>query len=132
MFVVGMEVDVARLRRRARATLVISNAGIVVPFALGVLLSVYLYGDYAPPDVPFLTFALFTGIAMSITAFPVLARIIAERGLNGTELGNHRDRVRRDRRCDGVVPSRARACGRAGRRVRRRRSLPRARGGRGA
>lgn len=88
MFVVGMEVDFDRLRRRARATLIISYAGIVVPFALGVLLSVYLHEDYAPAGVPFLTFALFTGIAMSITAFPVLARIIAERGLNGTELGN--------------------------------------------
>jgi Kef-type K+ transport system membrane component KefB len=88
MFVVGMEVDIVQLRRRARATLVISNVGIVVPFALGVLLSAYLHGDYAPTGVPFLTFALFTGIAMSITAFPVLARIIAERGLNGTELGN--------------------------------------------
>ena len=88
MFVVGMEVDLDRLRRRARATLVISYAGIVVPFALGVLVSAYLHEDYAPAGVPFLTFALFTGIAMSITAFPVLARIIAERGLNGTELGN--------------------------------------------
>jgi Kef-type K+ transport system membrane component KefB len=88
MFVVGMEVDLDRLRRRARATLVISNVGIVVPFALGVLISVYLHEDYAPAGVPFLTFALFTGIAMSITAFPVLARIIAERGLKDTELGN--------------------------------------------
>ena len=59
-----------------------------MPFALASLLSVYLHEDYAPAEVPFLTFALFTGIAMSITAFPVLARIIAERGLNGTELGN--------------------------------------------
>jgi Kef-type K+ transport system membrane component KefB len=51
-------------------------------------LSVYLHEEYAPAGVPLLTFALFTGIAMSITAFPVLARIIAERGLTGTELGN--------------------------------------------
>jgi Kef-type K+ transport system membrane component KefB len=88
MFVVGMEVDVDGLRRRARATLVIGYAGMIVPFALGLLLSVYLYRAYAPPGVPFLTFGLFTGIAMSVTAFPVLARIIAERGMNGTELGN--------------------------------------------
>jgi Kef-type K+ transport system membrane component KefB len=88
MFVVGMEVDVDSLRRRARATLVIGYAGIVVPFALGLLSSFYLYRAYAPPGVPFLTFGLFTGIAMSVTAFPVLARIIAERGMNGTELGN--------------------------------------------
>lgn len=88
MFVVGMEVDFDRLRHRARATLAISTAGIVVPFALGVVLSLYLHENYAPPGVPFLTFALFTGIAMSVTAFPVLARIITERGLNGSELGN--------------------------------------------
>lgn len=88
MFVVGMEVDLDRLRRRARATFVISNAGIVVPFALGVLLSIFLHKDYAPAGVPLLTFALFTGIAMSITAFPVLARIIVERGLSGTELAS--------------------------------------------
>ena len=88
MFVVGMEVDVDRLRRRARATVLISNAGIIVPFALGVWLSLYLHERYAPAGVPFLIFALFIGTAMSITAFPVLARILAERGLKGTELGN--------------------------------------------
>jgi Kef-type K+ transport system membrane component KefB len=88
MFTVGLEVDVDRLRRRARAAAVISNAGIAVPFALGVLLSIGLHRGYAPADVPIVTFALFIGIAMSITAFPVLARIIAERGLGATELGN--------------------------------------------
>jgi Kef-type K+ transport system membrane component KefB len=88
MFVVGTEVELEGLRRRARTTLVISYAGIVVPFALGVLLSVYLYAEYAVAGVPLSTFALFTGIAMSVTAFPVLARIIKERGLTGTEMGN--------------------------------------------
>jgi K+:H+ antiporter len=88
MFVVGMEMDVDTFRRRARATLLISNAGIVVPFALGVWLSLYLHERYAPAGVPFLTFASFIGTAMSITAFPVLARILAERRLKGTELGN--------------------------------------------
>ena len=88
MFVVGMDMDVDRLRRRAGATVFISNAGIVVPFALGAGLSLYLHDRYAPPGVPYLTFALFIGIAMSITAFPVLARILAERGLKDTDLGN--------------------------------------------
>ena len=88
MFVVGLEVDVDRLRRRAQATFLISNTGIIVPFALGVWLSLYLHEHYAPPGVPFLSFALFIGTAMSITAFPVLARILTERRLNGTELGN--------------------------------------------
>lgn len=88
MFAVGLSVDVDRLRRRARATMIISNAGIIVPFALGVLISLYLYRDYAPAGASLTTFALFTGVAMSVTAFPVLARIITERGLNGTELGD--------------------------------------------
>jgi Kef-type K+ transport system membrane component KefB len=88
MFVVGMDVDLDRLRRRARATVFISNAGIVVPFALGVGLSLYLHDQYAPAGVSYLTFALFIGIAMSITAFPVLARILSERGLKETDLGN--------------------------------------------
>ena len=88
MFVVGMDVDIDRLRRRAKATVFISSAGIVAPFALGVGLSIYLHGQYAPAGVAFLTFALFIGIAMSITAFPVLARILSERGLKETDLGN--------------------------------------------
>jgi Kef-type K+ transport system membrane component KefB len=88
MFVVGMDVDIDRLRRRAKATVLVSNAGIVVPFALGVGLSFYLHDLYAPAGVANLTFALFIGIAMSITAFPVLARILSERGLTETDLGN--------------------------------------------
>lgn len=87
MFVVGMELDLAGLRRRARATAIISNAGILVPFCLGALLSTHLYLTYAPHGVQLATFALFSGVAMSITAFPVLARIISERGLSGTVLG---------------------------------------------
>jgi Kef-type K+ transport system membrane component KefB len=88
MFAVGMEFDVRRLRERARAAVVVSNAGIAVPFCLGIVLSFYLRADFAPPDVRPIVFALFTAVAMSITAFPVLARIIAERGLTGTDLGN--------------------------------------------
>jgi len=88
MFTVGMEFDVRLLRERARAAVVISNAGIVVPFSLGIVLSLYLRADFSPPEVPPIVFALFTAVAMSITAFPVLARIIAERGLTGTGLGN--------------------------------------------
>ena len=88
MFVVGTDVDIDRLRSRARATVFISNAGIVVPFLLGVGLSWFLYEEYAPHGVAHLTFALFIGIAMSVTAFPVLARMLAERGLNETDIGN--------------------------------------------
>lgn len=88
MFIVGMDVDVDRLRHRATAMISISNAGIVVPFVLGAGLSFYLHDRYAPAGVAYFAFALFIGIAMSITAFPVLARILDERGLTGTELGN--------------------------------------------
>ncbi len=88
MFTVGLEFDVRRLRERARAAVVISNAGIAVPFTLGIVLSLYLRADFAPANVPPIVFALFTAVAMSVTAFPVLARIIAERGLTGTDLGN--------------------------------------------
>jgi Kef-type K+ transport system membrane component KefB len=88
MFVVGTEVDVRRLGQRARATVAISNAGIAVPFSLGIAASFYLHQEFAPAGVSLLAFALFTAVAMSITAFPVLARILAERRLAGTDLGN--------------------------------------------
>jgi len=88
MFTVGMEFDVRRLRERARAVVAISNAGMAVPFVLGLVLSLYLRAEFAPPNVPAIVFALFVAVAMSVTAFPVLARIIAERGLTGTDLGN--------------------------------------------
>jgi Kef-type K+ transport system membrane component KefB len=88
MFVVGLELDLESLRGVARTALVVSHAGILVPYLLGVALSLALYRTLAPPGVPFLPFALFLGIAMSITAFPVLARILDERGLTGTPLGS--------------------------------------------
>jgi Kef-type K+ transport system membrane component KefB len=87
MFVVGVEIDPAHLRRKARAAIAISHFSIIVPFTLGVALAIFLYTPYAPPGVPFYGFALFVGIAMSITAFPVLARILDERHLTHTALG---------------------------------------------
>jgi Kef-type K+ transport system membrane component KefB len=88
MFVVGTDVDLARLRHRAHATVVISNAGIVVPFSLGLAMSLFLHDRFAPAGVSLHAFALFTAVAMSITAFPVLARILTERRLAGTDLGS--------------------------------------------
>lgn len=88
LFAVGLELDVERLRHRARTAVVVSHASIVVPYFLGVGLSLFLYEELAPAGVRFLPFALFLGIAMSITAFPVLVRILKERGLAGTSLGN--------------------------------------------
>ncbi|MGE5718146.1 MAG: cation:proton antiporter [Acidobacteriota bacterium] len=88
MFVVGLELDLESLRGVARTALVVSHAGILVPYFLGVALSLALYRSLAPSGVPFAPFALFLGIAMSITAFPVLARILDERGLTRTPLGS--------------------------------------------
>lgn len=87
MFVIGMELDLSVLKNKAHEAVVISHASIVIPYTLGMGLAYYIYSEYAPPTVPFLSFGLFMGIAMSITAFPVLARIIQERGLTRTKLG---------------------------------------------
>ena len=67
--------------------MMISHASIIVPFLLGATLSLFLYQDLAPPGTSFNAFALFIGVAMSITAFPVLARILEDRGMSQTYLG---------------------------------------------
>jgi len=87
MFVVGMELDLDVLKNKAHEAVVISHASIVFPFTLGVVLTYFIYKDTAPEGVNFLSYALFIGISMSITAFPVLARIVQERGLTKTKLG---------------------------------------------
>jgi Kef-type K+ transport system membrane component KefB len=87
MFTVGLDVDIAHLRQRAPTAIAVSHFSIVVPFLLGVAAALGLYQSYAPAGVPFHSFALFMGIALSITAFPVLARVIEERGLTRTPLG---------------------------------------------
>jgi Kef-type K+ transport system membrane component KefB len=88
MFVIGMELDLKVLRNQAHDAVVISHASIIIPYALGMGLAYYLYEDFAPENIGFLPFALFMGIAMSITAFPVLARVIQERDLTKTRLGS--------------------------------------------
>ena len=88
MFLVGLEFAPQLLRERKRAVIVISHVSIVVPFLLGTALAVYLYPRLSEPGVTFRSFTLFLGIAMSITAFPVLARILEERKLLRTKLGN--------------------------------------------
>ncbi|SHE82316.1 transporter, CPA2 family [Flavobacterium fontis] len=87
MFVIGMELDLKVLKNKANDAVVISHASIVFPFALGIGLSYFIYHRFAPAGVEFLAFSLFMGIAMSITAFPVLARIVQERGIHKTRLG---------------------------------------------
>lgn len=87
MFVVGMELDLKVLKTKVHEAVVISHASIIFPFALGMGLAYFLYHSYSPSGIPFLSFALFLGISMSITAFPVLARIVREKGINKTKLG---------------------------------------------
>lgn len=87
MFMVGMELDLKTLKNKARDAVVISHASIIIPFTLGMGLAYFIYQSFAPSGVQFLSFGLFIGIAMSITAFPVLARIVHERGIHKTRLG---------------------------------------------
>lgn len=87
MYIVGMELDLSVLRKKAHDAVVISHASIIIPFALGVGLSYFIYQEFAPDGIQFTSFALFIAIAMSITAFPVLARIVQERNLQKTKLG---------------------------------------------
>ena len=87
MFMVGMELDMKTLKSKAQDAVVISHASIIIPFTLGMGLAYFIYTFFAPAGIQFLSFALFLGIAMSITAFPVLARIVQERGIHKTRLG---------------------------------------------
>jgi len=87
MFLIGLELDPKLLRGRAHTSVVISHSSIILPCALGALLGLYLYPRLSSPEVPFLSFVLFMGVSMSITAFPVLARILAERRLLKTKIG---------------------------------------------
>lgn len=88
MFIIGMQLDLQVIQRRAHDAIMISHASIIIPFVLGVSLAYFLYTRLAPATVSFTSFALFIGISMSITAFPVLARIVQERDLHKTKLGS--------------------------------------------
>ena len=87
MFLVGLRLDIGQLRGRTSVSVAVSHASIVLPLVLGAGLALWLYPRFATRDVPFTSFALFIGVAMSVTAFPVLARILADRGMTGSELG---------------------------------------------
>ncbi|MCY1061314.1 cation:proton antiporter [Nannocystis sp. SCPEA4] len=87
MFLVGLEMDLGLLRGRGRASVLISHTSIVVPFLLGAVLALYIHPTLMPEGVAFSSFTLFMGAAMSITAFPVLARILTERRLLRTKVG---------------------------------------------
>ncbi|HQQ94665.1 MAG TPA: cation:proton antiporter [Bacteroidia bacterium] len=87
MFVIGMDLDLSKIRDKTHDAVIISHVSIIFPFFLGSVLSYFIYTDMAPAGIAFMPFALFMGIAMSITAFPVLARIIRERGMAKSPLG---------------------------------------------
>ena len=88
MFLVGLELDLGHLRELGRAAVMTSQVSIIVPFILGSTFAVYLYPRLSDPSVSFTGFALFMGAAMSVTAFPVLARILTERNMLRTRVGS--------------------------------------------
>ena len=88
MFLVGLELDLGHLRELGRAAVMTSQVSIIVPFILGSLFAIYLYPRLSDPSVSFTGFALFMGAAMSVTAFPVLARILTERKLLRSRVGS--------------------------------------------
>ncbi|GEP41677.1 cation:proton antiporter [Brevifollis gellanilyticus] len=88
MFSVGMELDVRQVRSKAYTAVMVSHASIVFPYLLGVILAYFLFSGLAGAGASFTAFALFMGISMSITAFPVLARILQDRGMTKTFLGS--------------------------------------------
>jgi len=87
MFTVGMDLNLGELKEKMGKIYVISHASIVIPYFCGMLLAYFIYTEFAAAQTDFLSFALFIGISMSITAFPVLARIVQEKGLSKTHLG---------------------------------------------
>jgi Kef-type K+ transport system membrane component KefB len=87
MFLVGLDLNSEPLKSRAHATIAISHASIITPFVMGAVLALWLFEPLAPAAGSFTSFALFMGVAMSITAFPVLARILTDREMEKTELG---------------------------------------------
>ncbi|KAH7915459.1 Sodium/hydrogen exchanger family-domain-containing protein [Hygrophoropsis aurantiaca] len=87
LFLVGLEIDASIIKRNARLSVIVSLAGMALPFGLGAALSIPLYHHFIDPDVVYTHFMLFTGVAYSITAFPVLCRILTELKLLDTTVG---------------------------------------------
>jgi Kef-type K+ transport system membrane component KefB len=87
MYLVGLELDLKKLRSLGHTAVITSHVSIIIPFVLGALVALFLYPRLSDGSVRFTEFALFMGAAMSVTAFPVLARILTERKLLLTEVG---------------------------------------------
>lgn len=87
LFLVGLEIDAGVIKRNARLSATVAFAGMALPFGLGAALSIPLYNRFIDQNVQFTHFMLFTGVAYSITAFPVLCRILTELKLLDTTVG---------------------------------------------
>lgn len=87
MFIIGIELDTRAFQKSANKAFLISAAGIVIPFISGIILAYYLHSDFTDGKLPLMYFALFMGTTMSITAFPILARIVQERKLTKMPVG---------------------------------------------
>ncbi len=87
MFLVGLELDTNLLSHGTHSSVAISHASILAPLLLGSAAALWLYSGYSPPGVSFTVFSLFLGVALSVTAFPVLARILTDLGVQRTRLG---------------------------------------------
>ncbi|MCT4356196.1 cation:proton antiporter [Streptomyces sp. Je 1-79] len=87
MFLIGLELDLKLLRGNSRTAIAVSQASVALPLVLGSLLALTMYGTFAPEGVGRTAFVLFIAVSMSITAFPVLARILTDRNLYQTKMG---------------------------------------------
>jgi Kef-type K+ transport system membrane component KefB len=87
MFLVGLGLDAGHVRARARSVVAVATAGLTVPFVAGAILALALYPIVSHRGVPFTSFGLFVGVAVAVTAFPILARIVTDRRLDGTAVG---------------------------------------------
>lgn len=87
MFLVGLELDPRLVAKHGRESVAISHASIITPFLLGAGLALVLYRDEGAAGIPFTGFSLFMGLSMSVTAFPVLSRMLNDLGLSKTPLG---------------------------------------------
>lgn len=87
MFVVGLELDLKVLKKSGHSALAIAHAGILIPMVLGAYLALSLFKELSIPGVPFLQFAFFLGISLSVTAFPVLARILTDKKMSKSRIG---------------------------------------------
>jgi Kef-type K+ transport system membrane component KefB len=87
MFLVGLELDTCLLKQGTHSSVAISHASIVAPFLLGSAASLWMFSTHSMPGVSFTIFSLFLGVALSVTAFPVLARILTDRGIHRSKLG---------------------------------------------